>query len=99
MRQRLKQLIRVAMAPAVRWIQAQLAVLDQRLTLLQHGQDDLGRLNQAALEANSASIDIIGRELAKQRLLLESLEQAQVELLAEVRAAGPAQVAQPAAAE
>jgi hypothetical protein len=86
MRTRLKQLVRSALSPLLRWLQAQLAVLDARLVELQAGQDDLARLNQAVIEAHGSEIDVIGRELAQQRMLLESLELRQAELIAEVRA-------------
>ena len=89
MRTRLKQLVRAALSPFLRWLQAQLAVLDARLVDLQAGQDDLARLNRAVIEAHSSEIDVIGRELAQQRLLLESLELRQAELIAEVRARTP----------
>ena len=86
MRTRIKQLVRSALSPLLRWMSAQLAVLDARLVDLQSGQDDLARLNRAVIEAHSSEIDVVGRELAQQRLLLESLELRQAELIAEVRA-------------
>lgn len=99
MKARLKQVIRTAMAPALRWIQAQLAVLDQRLEVLQRGQDDLARLNEASISAHGAQIDVIGRELAQQRLLLESLELRQAEMLAELRSASAVRAPSPAAVD
>jgi hypothetical protein len=86
MKTTLKRLVRAALAPFLRWIQTQLAALDARLADVQAGQDEIARLNRAVIDAHSSEIDVIGRELAQQRLLLESLELRQAELVAELRA-------------
>ena len=85
MRSRARRLVAAALGPALRWIRAQLEVIDRRVAAVQDGQAELSRINRAVLDAHDAEVDVVGRQLAQQRLLIESLERRQEELLVEVR--------------
>lgn len=87
MREYLKSVVRSAIAPVLRWFEARLEAIDGRLADLHDGQEELARVGRSVLDAHDDGLEVIGRELARQRVVLESLELRQAELLAEVRAA------------
>ena len=93
MRTRLKQLLRPALAPLLHWfavrldaLQAAVGEIAERQGAAAARQDELVVLNRAVVEQRDAEHEVLGRTLAAQRTLLESVEAQQRALTEQVRA-------------
>lgn len=86
MKARIRALLRALLAPALAWCRDQVRVIDERLDALQGRLDEVAATNRAALETHRAEAEAVGRTLARQRDVLESIEAEQARLADEVAA-------------
>lgn len=82
----LRSLVRSLLAPALAWCREQVRGLDARLLALQGRLDEVAATNRAALETHRAEAEAVGRTLARQRDVLESIEAEQARLADQVAA-------------
>lgn len=90
---RAKQSLKSALAPLMRWLEAQLDQIRGSVDRVSDGQAELTRANRAVLDQRDAEQDVLTRSLTQQRVAIETLQADQREsreeigaLLEEVRA-------------